>query len=197
MQFARLALCAVIAGLCAPVLADNPEGYAYVVSRPAPGLNVSPVEPMPLGKRWYDIVPSLTGVEMSLPYVRHDNRLDPHRLIRVDRKLPYQAELLLANGTSHYIPLYVDYRSQARPWDGGIDEDHSIVRAQRLTLAVTTPTFAHVVHNPLLDRSHEEMAADRVQPRAVIHVPEGLPQRKTKPKQAPEKPKPNQMARAN
>ena len=116
-----------------------------------------------------DIIPSLTGVEMSLPYIRHDPRLDRFRHLRVDRILPYQAEVMIENFTSIYIPLHVDYRSQARPWDGGIDEDHSIVRAQRLMISMTTATFASVVGNPLL--AEDADMHDEIRPRAVIHVP--------------------------
>ena len=177
MKLVRLALwgAVITAGISSFAMAEYGNGHttAYVVRAPDAGLLHGPGDIVPSGKRWVDVIPGLTGVEICLPHIRHDHRLDRYDHLRLDRILPYQAELLIANATLHYVPLYIDYRSQARPRNGGIDEDHSIVRSQRLMLGLTTGSRTHVVRNPLLKKS-ESLEAGRILPQAVIHVPDSL-----------------------
>ena len=206
MRQGLAALCGAVvaAGITASAMAaeyGNGYTHASVVTRPDPGthLNYAPNQRVPLGKRWVFIIPDLTGVRMSLPYIRHDPRLDKFEKYRVDRILPYQAELSIENRTPIYVPLYVDYRSIARPWTGGLDADHSIVRAQRLMKSLTTGSYASVIHNPRADHD-ASAAAERIAPRAVIHVPEGFRKQDIKPKpqkKAPVKKAPDKVALAD
>jgi hypothetical protein len=88
----------------------------------------------------------------------------------IDRDLSEQPvhrhliEMQMVNTTIYLDPQAI-YSSLG---NGGLDKDHSIVRAQRLYNGLHTATPARLVRHPLVE---EAAPTDRIMPRAIIQVP--------------------------
>ncbi len=150
MSIGKSALCATLAAaFAAPVFAANPSAYVVTADR-------GPAEAKSQVQTYVRIFPSASGPLTAAP----DSG---------DRILPHLAKVQYARSFNTYVNPYQDL-DYNRPTGVGIDENHSLKRAQRMHLAMTTGSGATTLINERVQGDERSLAGD-IQPRAIIHIP--------------------------
>lgn len=160
MLFGKQALCGalVAAAFTGSALAGNSSAYVVTGSsdRFVQQENVNAAIAKSQVQTYVRIYPNASGPLTSVPGSG-------------DRILPYLAQVQYARSFNTYVNPYQNLDAN-RPGNAGIDEGHSLKRAQRMYLAATTGSTATIVVNDRA-RSATKVAVDDIQPRAIIHIP--------------------------
>lgn len=170
MLFGKYALCGAVVAAAFTGSAMAGDSSAYVVTGSSDRFvqqdNALAAEAKSQVQTYVRIYPNASGPLTSVPGSG-------------ERILPYLAQVQYARSFNTYVNPYQNLDAN-RPGNVGIDEGHSLKRAQRMYLAATTGGTASVVVNDRV-RSAGQVAVDNIQPRAIIHVPRHFRDKDRKP----------------
>jgi len=151
--------CVALGGLALPAIAE--DGSVTVIGRAAPGL----VTPMQRAHAGHELIQISTMNRHVVGIVMQDDAVAPELI-----------QLQMGNQ-----PIYVDPDRDYARTTGGIDEGHSIIRAQRAYKALTAQDTAYVIRRDLTQVEEKQ----QIMPRAILLRPDHMQRRAPQAPQAP------------